>query len=131
MLQSSILYQDVPELAINEFNPAEANKDNEEKLEQEDSMTNGGFSDSQFGDIADEENYTGLPAEASANSPKIKINGNEDTVILNYGRPTAAGLSGKYTSCTNKNESLSFQANKRLVTIRAINNTSQTEYAPL
>ena len=63
---------------------------------------------------------------------KIKINGNEDTVILaNYGRPTAANLSGKYTSCTNKNESLSFQANKRLVTIRAINNTSQTEYAPM
>lgn len=95
-------------------------------------MTNGGFSDSQFGDIADEENYTGLPAEASASSPKIKLNANEDTVILaNYGRPTAANLSGKYTSCTNKNESLSFQANKRLVTIRAINNTSQTEYAPL
>lgn len=95
-------------------------------------MTNGGFSDSQFGDIADEENYTGAaPIEVFAN-PSQAIpadHGNEDSsTFVNYGRPTAAGLSGKYTTCTNtnknRNESLSFQANKRLVTIRAINNVS-------
>ena len=50
--------------------------------------------------------------------------GNEDTVIsLNMGRPTA-NLSGKYTSCTNKNESLSFNVNRRLVTNRIGNNVT-------
>ena len=57
-------------------------------------MTNGGFSDSQFGDIADEENYTGAaPIEVFAN-PSQAIpadHGNEDTsTFVNYGRPTAA-----------------------------------------
>ena len=108
MAHTSILDQDV----VNKFNLplASSNKNMKNNLEkppdQEESMTNGGFSDSQFGDIADEENYNGAPAEVSASSPQV---GNEDTVIfVNYGRPTAANLSGKYTSCTNKNESLSF-----------------------
>lgn len=92
-------------------------------------MTNGGFSDSQFGDIADEENYTGLapadlftiPLQAAAADG---VNEDSSNAFFNYGRPTAAGLSGKYTSCTNKNESLTSQANKRLVTMRALNNVS-------
>ena len=74
-----------------------------------------------------------MVADNYTSSPQIL---NEDTVMFAApnqgagGRPTAANFSGKYTSCTNKNDSLSFQANKRMVTIRAINNVSQTEFTP-
>ena len=76
----------------------------------DDCGTNDAFSDSQFGEIADEENYVGVrerDLNSLNNQEEDGMVGGEDAchTMIPQGRPTAH-LSGKYTSCTNKNDAL-------------------------
>ena len=75
----------------------------------EDGGTNDNFSDSQIGDVADEEDYK--QERSQTHNLQKGLAKEDDTATANQiGRPTA-NLSGKYTSCTNKNDSLQFQLN--------------------
>lgn len=69
-------------------------------------MTNdGAFSDSQFGDIPDEDNYNVQKEKSSSILLPDNGTNEESTIVLNYARQaTAANITGKYSSCMNKND---------------------------
>ena len=95
--------------------------------DREDSGTNDAFSDSQFGEIADEEDYKGERAMHERDLNSLSNAGSSSDIVVALQQPMnrpTMNFSGKYTSCTNKNDSLNFQnIQKRLPTIRQIGHT--------
>lgn len=114
---------------VNAFNlPMDSQKRSDSPNQSiEDTFTNGAFSDSQFGDIADEENYktgdlnqemTPMQVEMDCETQKHEL-----IILPKQGRPD---FSGRYKSCTNKHEAM--QTSKRVPTVR-VEVFQQTEAA--
>ena len=104
--RSEALERDQLGKGVRELNPVPLNTLERPGTSRQDE-SNDAFSDSQFGEIADEENYKGIPEQDFGALINAEENMHEDTIVIqnHLARPTA-NLTGKYTSCTNKNETL-------------------------